>query len=97
MHVSTHLTGNKLLARLPGFQGLAPYLKETSAEAPLMCFPQNLLLLALFPWQQLIPGGLFSTESIIFSVAVFPQADFWMEVTHVTGLPKGLPLLPPHT
>lgn len=53
--------------------------------------------LDVFPWQHLIPGGLFFTESVIFNVAGFPQDDFQMEVAHVAGIPQGLPLLPPHT
>lgn len=50
----------------------------------------------MFPWQQLIPGGLLFTESVIFSVA-FPQDDFRMEMTHVAGIPQDLPLPSPHT
>lgn len=39
-------------------------------------FPPKPSSLDMFPWQQLIPAGSFSTESIIFSVAFFPSRWF---------------------
>lgn len=69
MHVFTHLTGKRSCCQdCLFFQGPAPHLPETSAKATLMWFPWNLHLLDRSPWQQLIPGSLFST-------AAFPKRN----------------------
>lgn len=62
-----------------------------------MCSPPKNFTFGQVSLQQLIPDALFSNESVIFSVAVFLQDDFQMEVTHVARIPQSLPLLSPHT